>query len=136
MIEPWMLLALQTVFLLPLLVSIAFRMKGNYFIHGITMIVAVVIELIGILSVSIFFADSSAMQALTSPFSTMVVFGVHSFFGIATLVSAIWVVALWRPRSTDFADRSKRIWQSTLILWVLAYVVGLLLYVALTTTIL
>ena len=98
MIEPWMLLALQTVFLLPLLVSIAFRMKGNYFIHGITMIVAVVIELIGILSVSIFFADSSAMQALTSPFSTLAVFGVHAFFGVATLVSAIWFVALWRPK--------------------------------------
>jgi hypothetical protein len=114
----------------------AFRMKGNYFVHGITMIVTVAWELIGIFSVPILSADSTAMQALTSPFSTMVVFGAHSFFGIATLVSAIWVVALWRPHSTDFSDRSRRIWRSTLILWALAYVVGLLLYVALTTTIL
>lgn len=136
MIEPWILLAVQTVYLVALLVSMAFRMKGNYFIHGIILIVTVAIKLTGIFLVSILFADSSAMQALTSPFSTMVVFGAHSFFGIATLVSAIWVVALWRPRSTDFADRSKRIWYSTLILWVLAYVVGLLLYVAVTTTIL
>ena len=101
------------------------------------MIVTVAWELVGIFSVPILATDiSGAMQTLTSPFSTMVVFGAHSFFGIATLVSAIWVVALWRPHSTDFAVRSKRIWQSTLILWALAFVVGLFLYVALTTTIL
>jgi uncharacterized membrane protein YozB (DUF420 family) len=93
------------------------------------------IELIGILSVSLLFANPSAMETLTSPFSTMVVLSVHSFFGIVTLVSAIWLVALWRPKSTDFITKSKRIWQSTLILWFFAFVVGLLLYVALTTTI-
>jgi hypothetical protein len=89
MVEPWMLLALQTLFLIPLLVSMTFRMKNNYFVHGITMIVTVMIELIGILSVSLLFANPSAMETLTSPFSTMVVFSVHSFFGIVTLVSAI-----------------------------------------------
>jgi uncharacterized membrane protein YozB (DUF420 family) len=71
-----------------------------------------------------------------SPFSTMAVFGLHAFFGIATLIFGTWLVALWRPRSTDFAAKSKRIWQITAILWVLAFAVGLLLYVALTTTLL
>jgi hypothetical protein len=32
MVEPWMLLALQTLFLIPLLVSMTFRMKNNYFV--------------------------------------------------------------------------------------------------------
>ncbi len=135
LIEPWMLLGLQTAFLIPLLVSIAFRARGNYFAHGISMIITVVVELVGILSVSFLFADVRAMEPLLSPFSTMVVFGTHSFFGVATLVSAIWLVLLWRPKSTDFAARSKSIWQATLILWTLAFVIGLTLYVALTTNI-
>ena len=130
-----MLLALQTVFLVPLLVSMAFRIKGNYFMHGITMIVAVAIELVGIISVSILFSGSS-MEPLMSPSSTFAVFGLHGFFGIATLISGVWLVALWRPHSTDFAAKSKRIWQSTVILWISTFVIGLLLYVALTTTLL
>ena len=133
MIEPWMLLAIQTVFLVPLLVSLLFRLKGNYFVHGITMIAAVAVELIGIISVSFLFGSASAMEPLMNPLSTMAVFGAHGFFGIATLVSGVWLVALWRPKSTDFATKSKRIWQSTLVLWTLAFVVGLFLYVALTT---
>ncbi len=92
MIEPWMLLAIQTVFLVPVLVSLAFRLKGNYFLHGITMITAVAIELVGILSVSVLFGSPGAMEPLMSPFSTMAMFGAHSFLGIATLVSA---VCLW-----------------------------------------
>lgn len=135
MIEPWMLLGLQAAFLVPLLISIAFRARGKYFAHGIAMIAAVIIELVGILSVSILFADASAMEPLLSSFSTMAVFGVHSFFGVATIVSAIWLVLLWRPKSVDFATKSKTVWQSTLILWTLAFVVGLVLYVALTTNI-
>jgi hypothetical protein len=132
MFEPWMLLVFQTVFLIPLLVSMAFRMKGNYFAHGITMIVAVAIELIGISSVSLL-STGVSMEPLMSPTSTTAVFGIHGFFGVATLISGIWLVALWRPHSTDFAVKSKRIWQSTVILWVATFLVGLLLYVALTT---
>lgn len=130
-----MLLGLQTAFLVPLLVSIAFRTRANYFAHGISMIIAVIVELVGFLSVLFLFADVRAMEPLLSPLSTMVVFGTHSFFGVATLVSAIWLVLLWHPKSKDFAVRSKSIWQAILILWTLAFVVGLILYVALTTNI-
>ncbi len=135
--EPEVVFVLQSVLLVVLFVSMAFRMKGNYFVHGIIMIGAVAIELIAIIGRSASsILSGESMEPLMSPFSTMAVFGAHGFFGIATLVSAIWLVALWRPRSTDFAVKSKRIWQSTVILWVLAFVVGVLLYVALTTTLL
>ena len=128
-----MLLAFQTVFLVLLFVSMAFRMKGNYLAHGVTIIVAVAIELFAIIGRSVSsILSGERMEQLMSPFSTMVVFGLHGFFGIVTLIFGVWLVALWRPRSTDFAVKSKRIWQITAILWVLAYVVGVLLYVALT----
>ena len=41
-----MLLGIQTAFLVPLLVSIAFRARGYYFAHGTSMIIAVVVELV------------------------------------------------------------------------------------------
>ena len=127
-------LAFQSVFLVLLFVSIAFRMKGNYLVHGIIMTVLTAGAWVAVVGTLPMFMDSSIMQNYTSPSSTLVVSGLHLFIGVAELVFGTWLVALWRPRSTDFAAKSKRIWQSIVILWVLAYMVGLLLYVALTTT--
>ncbi len=122
----------QSVGLVMLFVSMWFRMKGKYFVHGILMIVTVVPLSIG----SFFFVlpsymDSSFMQPYMSPASTFVAFSLHTFLGVATLIFGAWLVALWRPRSTEFAAKSKRIWQLTVIFWVLAYVVGVLLYLLL-----
>jgi uncharacterized membrane protein YozB (DUF420 family) len=53
---------------------------------------------------------------------------------IATLVFGVWLVALWRPHSTEFAAKSKRQAQLTTILWVSTYVLGVLVFVTLHTT--
>jgi hypothetical protein len=129
-----MLLAFQTVGLVLFFVSMAFRMKGNYLWHGIIMIVLIAIGWFTVVMSVPDFMNSSYMQTIMNPSSTMVVSTLHMLFGVVALVFATWLVALWRPRSIDFAAKSKRIWQSTVISWVLAYVVGLLLFVALTTT--
>jgi hypothetical protein len=128
-----MILAFQTVFLAMLFGSMAFRVKGNYLVHGIILIVALAIGWVAFLATLPNFMDSSYMQTLTNPSSTLAVFSVHAFFGLATLVFGTWLVALWRPRSTEFAAKSKRIWQLTAIVWVAAYVVGVLLFVARNT---
>ena len=125
--------ALQTVFLVVVLVSMAFRMKGNYLVHGVTMIVAVAAELIGFFATLGLTAGSST-QYLISPSLHLGVFGTHAFFGLSTFISGIWLVALWRPQSTTFPAKSKRIAQATTILWVSSYVVGLILFVVLNTT--
>jgi len=78
--------------------------------------------------------DSSYTQILMSPSLHLAAFGLHAFFGIATAISGIWLVALWRPHSTEFPAKSKRIAQITTILWGSAYVVGALLFVVLNTT--
>ena len=118
----------QTVFLAVLFVSIAFRKRGNYLVHGILMIVPVAILWVVQFSNIPSFLDGSFFQSFLNPFSTLVVFGLHAFLGFAALISGTWLVALWRPRSTDFAAKSKKIWQLTVILWVSAYVVGVLLF--------
>ncbi len=124
----------QTVVLAVVLVSMAFRVKGNYLVHGITMAVVVAWGLVVTAFGSQNFFKSSYMQNLTSPTLNLAVFGLHIFFGIASLASAIWLVALWRPHSTTFPAKSKRIAQVTTILWVSAYVVGILFFVVLNTT--
>jgi hypothetical protein len=135
MFEPEMILAFQSVFLVVLFVSMAFRMKGNYLVHGIIMIASLAVGWIAFLAVIPSYMDSSFMETYMSPSSTLVAFSLHSIVGVAPLIFGTWLVALWRPRSTDFAARSKRIWQLTVIFWVLAYVIGVLLFVALRTTI-
>ncbi len=133
-LEPEVALVAQTVFLILFFVSMAFRMKGNYLVHGIILIVPVAILWIVQLSNLPSFIEGNYMQSFMNPFSTLVLFTVHAFLGFAVLISGTWLVALWRPRSTEFAAKSKRIWPFTVILWVLAYVVGVLLFVALRTT--
>jgi H+/Cl- antiporter ClcA len=109
-------------------------MKGNYLVHGIIMIVLAAIGWVAVAGSLPSFMDSSSMQTYMSPSSTLIMLGLHIFFGGASLIFATWLVAVWRPHSTKFAAKSKKIWQLTAIFWILAYVVGLLLYVALTTT--
>ena len=131
--DPLMLLVFQTVFLVLLFVSMAFRMKGNYLVHGIIMIVLAAIGWVAVVGSLPNFMDGSIMQTMSPP-SALGLVGLHISFGVLSLIFGTWLVALWRRRSIDFAAKSKRIWQLTAILWVLAYVVGLLLFVALRTT--
>lgn len=130
-LDPELALLGQTVFLIMLFVSLAFRMKGNYLRHGIMMIVPVAILWIVQLSNLPSFIECSYMQPFMSPFSTLGLFIVHAFLGFAVLISGTYFVTLWLPRSNDFAAKSKRIWQLTVVLWISAYVVGVLLFVAL-----
>jgi len=109
----------------------AFRMKGNYLVHGIIMMVPIAIGWVAFLAVIPNYIDSNFMETYMSPSSTLVAFVLHSVIGVAPLIFGTWLVALWRPRSTEFAAKSKRIWQLTVIFWVIAYVVGVWLFVAL-----
>jgi uncharacterized membrane protein YozB (DUF420 family) len=133
-ITPELAFVFQSVFLVVLFVSMAFRMKGNYFVHGIIMIVSLAVGWVVFLLVIPGYLDSSFMQPYMSSSSTLVAFVLHTVFGVAPLIFGTWLVALWRPRSTDFAVKTKRIWQLTVIFWVLAYVVGLWLYVEVRPT--
>jgi hypothetical protein len=125
----------QTVVFAVVLVSMAFRMKGNYLVHGITMAVVVAWGVVIAALGSLNFFNSSYTATLTSPALNLAVFSAHAFFGIATFASAIWLVALWRPHSTTFPTKSKRIAQITTILWVSAYVVGIFVFLVRNTAI-
>ena len=128
-------LIIQSVIFVLFLVSIAFRMKGKYLVHVVTLLVAVI-------SMLSFFAwwiyeiapsFDSYLPTVLSPPLHLVNWLAHEFLGISTLVLGVWTVSFWRLGSTQFEVKSKRIWRLTWIFWILAYVVGLLLFVVLNT---
>jgi len=138
-IDPLTLLVLQSVWTVLVLVSMAFRMKRNYLVHGIILIALIVIEwvpLIAIAASSILSGES--MQSLMEPLSTLIVFALHGIFGFVALVGGTLLLALWwRPSSlTNFAAKSETTWRVTLISWIISFIVGVFLYVAVTTTLL
>ena len=138
-IDPLTLLVLQSVWTVLVLVSMAFRMKRNYRVHGIILIALIVIEwvpLIAIAASSILSGES--MQSLMEPLSTLIVFALHGIFGFVALVGGTLLLALWwRPSSlTNFAAKSETTWRVTLISWIISFIVGVFLYVAVTTTLL
>ena len=128
-------LIIQSVIFVLFLVSIAFRMKGKYLVHVVTLLVAVI-------SMLSFFAwwiyeiapsFDSYLPTVLSPPLHLVNWLAHEFLGISTLVLGVLTVSFWRLGSTQFEVKSKRIWRLTWISWVLAYVVGLLLFAVLNT---
>ncbi len=130
-ISPEMVLSLQAIFVALLFVSMAFRMKSKFSIHVAIMILAVVVVLTGFTAVfALAYMNGESLVALSSP----ILFGIHGFFGGLALASGIVLVSLWRPHSQAFAVRSRRIWQITYISWLSAFLLGILLYMVLHTT--
>jgi uncharacterized membrane protein YozB (DUF420 family) len=128
-------LIIQSVIFVLFLVSMAFRMKGKYPVHVVTLLAAII-------SMLFFFAwwvceiapiFDNYLPTVLSPPLHLVNWLAHEFLGISTLVTGLWVVSLWRLGSSEFENESKKIWRLTTILWILAYVVGLLLFVTLNT---
>ena len=128
-------LIIQSVIFVLFLVSILFRMRRKFLEHVVTLLVAI----ISMLSFFVWWIfeivptfDSYLPTVLNPPFH-FINWIAHEFLGISTLVLGIWVVSLWLFVSTEFEAKSKRIWRLTTILWILAYIVGLLLFVTLNT---
>ncbi len=130
-IAPEMVLSLQAVFLAVMFVSMGLRIKSKYTPHVAVTAVSVAIVLSGFAAVFILAAlNGETVTALSSP----ILFGVHGFLGGLALASGILLVAFWRPHSAVFAARSKVVWRFTMVSWVLAFVLGLLLYAVLHTS--
>ena len=134
-----MLLVSQSVFTALALVSMAFRMKRNYLVHGIILIALVVIEWGALSAVAVSsILSGESMQFLMEPLSTLIVFALHGIFGFVAFVGGTLVLALWwRPSSlTSFAAKSQTTWRVTLISWIVSYVIGIFLYVPVTAALL
>ncbi len=128
-------LIMQTLWTTLVVASMWFRKKGNYFVHAIIMIIVVVAMLVSFSSV-IFMdpPDGNSMGVYFNSIPYFVVFMAHAFLSIPAIAFGTWLVALWRPKSTAFAAKSKRIAQLAGTFWVMSYVAGVLGYMWLHTT--
>jgi uncharacterized membrane protein YozB (DUF420 family) len=124
-------LIMQSLWTSLIVASMGFRKVGNHFVHGVLMTVVVVATVVGF-SMVIFMSppSSGSMDAyFTSPLKVAEVVA-HSVLSVPAIAFGVWLVALWRPNSTTFPAKSRRIAKWTVILWVLSYVAGVLGYVA------
>jgi len=128
-------LAMQTFWTALVLVSMWFRMKGNYLVHEISMILVVFSALISFTGVLLMSPPGSGSLDMyfNSPLN-LAAFSLHAIFSIPALIFGAWLVALWRPGSKSFAAKSKRIAQITTVSWVLSYVAGVFSFVVYHTT--
>ncbi|MFC1486848.1 hypothetical protein ACFLRN_04075 [Thermoproteota archaeon] len=127
-------LIMQTFWTGLVLVSMWFRKKGNYFVHEITMLVVMCAWFVGFSAV-LFMGPLSSLEMYVGTTLRLVMNVLHAVFSIPALVFGTWLVTLWRPGSTSFATKSRRIAQLTTIFWVLSYLVGVLDGMLLHTTI-
>lgn len=129
-------LMLQTFWFIIVLMSLWWRMKGNYFIHELTMLIVICETLLGFSVVLLLDPMSaSSMVTLASTTVRMVMNILHAVFSIPALVFGTWLVLLWRPESATYPARSRRIAQFTVVFWLLSYVVGVLDFLMLHTPI-
>ena len=114
-----------------ILLSMLFRKKGNYLVHGIIMTVVVGATLVSFSMVLLMTPPSSGSMAVyfSSPMK-VAEFVSHAVLSIPAIFSGVWLVALWRPKSTSFPAKSEKIAKTTAILWVLSYLAGVLGFIA------
>ena len=128
-------LIMQTFWTALVLVSMWLRTKGNYFAHELTMLIVMSAWWVGFSAVLLMNPFSGSTEVLSSSPLRLVMNGLHGIFSVPALILGTWLVALWRPESTSFANKSKRIAKLTIIFWIPSYVVGVLDFMLLHTTV-
>ncbi len=127
-------LIMQTIWTALVYASIWFRMKGNYFVHEITMLIVICAWAVGFVEVLFMDPFSSSTQIFTNSPLRLIMNSLHGIFSIPALIFGVWLVILWRPGLESFPTKSKRIAQLVAVCWIPSYIVGILDFMVLHTT--
>jgi hypothetical protein len=125
-------LILHIIILTVLFVSLELKFMKRMFLHGATMLIALVLHLISfILVMWPYFRLFYPYGYNTFSFITVT----HAILGGATLILAIWLIASWHfQRSLKSCSRRKKAMLLVFIMWIIALLLGILLYLYLYTT--
>ena len=107
--------------------------------HGITMLTAVILHIITILAIMLpsFVLGVIPLILANNSAVVTIVASLHGIMGITAAVLGVWIVASWRLRvSLRYCTPKRKLMLLTLILWVIALTLGILLYLHFYTTIL
>jgi hypothetical protein len=128
-------LIMQTIWTGLVFVSMWFRMKGNYFMHEITLLIVMAAWWVGFSFVLFMDPFSTSTEVFSNTPLRLVMNALHGIFSIPALIFGTWLVAIWRPESPTFPVKSRRLAQLTLLCWIPSYVVGFLDFLVLHTTV-
>jgi hypothetical protein len=127
-------LIMQTIWTSLVFVSMWLRIKDNYFMHEITMLIVIAAWWIGVSFVLLMDPFSTSTETFASTPLRLVMNALHGIFSVPALIFGTWLVAIWRPESTTFPAKSKRLAQLTAAFWIPSYVVGIFDFMLLHTT--
>ncbi len=129
-------LVLQIVILTILFGSLFLKQKRKYFMHGTTMLVAVLLNLASFLLVMLpSLLDLEIIRTQLFHTVSLATFG-HAGLGLITMILGIWLVISWHLQvSTQKCAKGKKLMRLTLMLWLLTVLLGFLLYAYLYTNI-
>ena len=128
-------LIMQTIWTSLVFVSMWLRTKNNYFAHQISMLIVIAAWWVGVSFVLLMDPFSTSTETFTNTPLRLVMNALHGIFSVPALIFGTWLVAIWRPESPTFPAKSKRLAQLTILFWIPSYVVGIVDFMLLHTTI-
>ncbi len=123
-------LVLQIIVLALIIFAVILKSKKKFGQHGLTMLGAVVLHIVSILAVMVpsfglFFGSGSINLADTVTMITIV----HAFAGLIAALLGVWLVVSWHLKADlKGCFQKKRLMDVTFGLWVLAIVLGIIIY--------
>lgn len=122
------------------LISLIFRWKRRYFVHGILMLVAAISYLPPlVLSLEYQLTNhsiSEVVEALFGNFLTVTILSAHFILGAYSGFLVIWLLVSWRFQPTTFCAKNKKKMRYTAKLWIIAHLLGILLYLSINSNLL
>jgi hypothetical protein len=124
-------LGIQIVVLVLLLSAVFLKSQKKYRQHGIVMLSAVVLHIVSILVVMVpsFWAFFGVPSSVNFADAVVIMTLVHVFAGLLAAFLGVWLVSSWHLK-TDLQTcfKKKRVMDATFVLWSLAIVLGIGLY--------
>jgi uncharacterized membrane protein YozB (DUF420 family) len=123
-------LALQVGIFFAIAVGYGLKRKRKYFLHGMLMLAAVVLNAFSfflVMGPSLFNMGEFIFDNFSSRLALVAVF--HGVFGALAEILGILLLAVWGFRaSTQNCARKRKLMWPTLILWIVALVLGIVFY--------
>jgi len=124
-------LSIQAIILAIILVSTAFRMKGNFKMHAGVMTFGVAFGLVfGSIGAAMTFSENGYLNSIMGPTLSLATFVSHISIGLMTFASGVILVALLLMDKA-IPGRSNLVSKIVPALWAISFTVGFLFYLVL-----
>lgn len=125
----------QILILFTLLLSLVLKTRKKMYLHGSTMLIAFILNTVSIMLVMVpsLYVKSEPISKV--PFQTFsIVVLTHVGLGVIAEVLAFWLIVSWRLRPPQHCVRKGRLMRVTILTWLVALFMGILLYLYLYTS--